>query len=228
MEKLERKGLGGIRKSQMKAIKNMFNLLKTTPSWGLMKKCGLWPMRERVVYKRFMTFQQTMTSQNGRLCRKVIENKKKMGYKQCWYSEIKDDAEKYNVDINEATTVKIYKWKRIVKKKLKETIEKQSIEKEGKNTKLRHQRDQKYERQKYLGEVGIKTAREIIKTNLEMWAVGSNFGMERKCWCGEKESSEHVFECERVATEYMKGYLEKRKEYDEREELLKSLAPLTS
>ena len=48
---------------------------------------------------------------------------------------------------------------------------------------LRHQRHQKYERQKYLGEVGIKAAREIIKTKLEMWDVDSNFGMERKCWC---------------------------------------------
>ena len=73
------------------------------------------------------------------------------------------------------------------------------------------------------------------------------FAREKKCWCGEKESSEHVLECEGVkeiivkkgekewmlskrsedlmrATEYMKGYLEKRKEYDEREELFKSLA----
>ena len=31
-----------------------------------------------------------------------------------------------------------------------------------------------------------------------MWDVGSNFGMERECWCGEKESSEHVLECETV------------------------------
>ena len=36
-----------LEKSQMKAIKNMFNLPKTTPRWGLMKECGLWPMRER-------------------------------------------------------------------------------------------------------------------------------------------------------------------------------------
>ena len=49
-----------------------------------------------------------MTSQNGRFCRKVIENQKTMGCKQCWYSEIKDDAEKYNVDINEATNMKKY------------------------------------------------------------------------------------------------------------------------
>ena len=31
-----------------------------------------------------------------------------------------------------------------------------------------------------------------MKTKLEMWDVGSNFGMERECWCG------HVLECERV------------------------------
>ena len=130
----------------MKAIKNMFNLLKTTPTWGLMKECGLWPMRERVVHKRLMIFQQIMTSQNGKLCRNVIENQKTIGYEQCWYSEIKDDAEKYNVDINEATNMKKHEWKGIVKRKLKETIEKQSIEKEGKHTKLRHQRHKKYER----------------------------------------------------------------------------------
>ena len=66
----------------------------------------------------------------------------------------------------EATNMKKYEWKRIVEKKLQETIEKQSIEKEGKNTNLRHQRHKNYERQKNLGEVGIKTAREIIKTKL--------------------------------------------------------------
>ena len=36
-----------LEKSLMKAIKNMFNLLKRTPSRGLMKECSLWPMRER-------------------------------------------------------------------------------------------------------------------------------------------------------------------------------------
>jgi len=74
-----------------------------------------------------------MTTQNGKLWKKVIENYKTMGYKQCWYSETKDDADKYNVDIDEATNKK--NMNGIVKRKLRVTIEKQSIEKEGKNTK---------------------------------------------------------------------------------------------
>ena len=39
-----------LEKSQMKEIINMFNLPKTTPRWGLMKECGLWPMRERELF----------------------------------------------------------------------------------------------------------------------------------------------------------------------------------
>ena len=56
----------------------------------------------------------------------------------------------------------------------------------------------KTERQKYLEEEGIKTAREMIKTKLEMWDIGNNLGKERVCWCGELESTEHILECEKV------------------------------
>ena len=48
--------------------------------------------------------------------------------------------------------------------------------------------------QKYLEKVGIKTARKIAKTELEMWGVDNNFGREKDYWCGEGESREHVLE----------------------------------
>ena len=93
----------------------------------------------------------------------------------------------------------------------------------------------KTERQKYLEEEGIKTAREMIKTKLEMWDIGNNLGKERVCWCGELESTEHILECEKVkeimekngekgwlvseksedllkATEYIKAFKERRDE----------------
>ena len=68
-------------------------------------------------------------------------------------------------------------------------------EKEAKYIKLRHQKHQNYERQKYLEEVGIKTVRGIIKTKLEMWDIGNNLGTGRGCWCGGQESSEYIFGC---------------------------------
>ena len=57
---------------------------------------------------------------------------------------------------------------------------------------------QKYIRQTYLGEGGIKTAGEIIKTTLEIWDIGKNLGKERCCFCGEKETTEHILECIKV------------------------------
>ena len=58
--------------------------------------------------------------------------------------------------------------KRMVKRRLRESMENQAKDKELKFIKVRHQKHQKYERQKYLEEEGIKTAREMIKTKLEM------------------------------------------------------------
>ena len=144
-----------------------------------------------------MAIQQIMTTENGRLREKVTDKQKAMGYQQCWYSEIKDDAAIYNSDIDEATNMKNCEWKRILKRKLRERIEKQSIEKEAKNTKLRRQSDKKYERQKYLGEVGIKATKEIIRLS---WKCGTYVViLARKGNAGDSEESrEHAPECKKV------------------------------
>ena len=71
------------------------------------------------------------------------------------------------------------------------------------------------------------------KTKLEMWDIGNNWGKERYCLCGEKETTEHILECWKVreivkkkaaknwlqsgrgeelgqATEYIKTYMANR------------------
>ena len=67
-----------------------------------------------------------MNTKSGSLCEKVIENKKRMGYKNCWYSEVKEDAEKYKVKIDEVTKLQNSEWKRMMKRRLEESIQKQS------------------------------------------------------------------------------------------------------
>ena len=95
-----------------------------------------------------------------------------MGYRNCWYGEIKEIAGKYNVNMDEVTNIKKSEWKKMVKRWIRESIEKQSKEKEVQYRKLRHQKHQKYGRQRYLEEVGIKAATEMMKTKLEMWDIG--------------------------------------------------------
>ena len=219
-----------LERSQIKAMKKILNLQKTTPNWGVMKECGLWPMKEWVAYKKLMLFQQILNTKTERLCKQVIENQKKMKYKNCWYSEIEEDAEKYQIDLDGVTRIKKSEWKKTVKGQIRKHIERQSREQEEKSTKLRHQKLQKYVRQI---KVGIKTAGEIITTRLEMWDIGRNLGRERYCLCGRKETTEHILECTKVmevvkikakkewlqseerveliqVTEYIKKYIESR------------------
>ena len=55
-----------------------------------------------------------------------------MGCRNCWYGEIKEDAEKYKVNMDEVTEMEKSEWKKMVKRRIRESIEKQSKEKEVK------------------------------------------------------------------------------------------------
>ena len=126
-------------------------------------------------------------------------------------------------------------WKKMIKIQLKKDIEKQTMKIEKTSSKMRHQKNQKYERQKYLGETGMKNAKEIVRTKLEMWDLGKNLGNDRKCICGDNEEIiEHILDCKKVkeilndrdtkkewitsgnteqlmrVTKYIKGYIERR------------------
>ena len=41
---------------QAEALKNLLRLPKSTPNWGLIKELGIWPLKERIIYKKFMTY----------------------------------------------------------------------------------------------------------------------------------------------------------------------------
>ena len=45
--------------------------------------------------------------------------------------------------------------------------------------------------------VGIIITRDSVKTKLELWNLGKNFGRESYYWCGEKESGENALECKK-------------------------------
>ena len=56
----------------------------------------------------------------------------------------------------------------------------------------------KFERKLYVKEMGVGEVAEIVRTRLELWDIGNNQGKNRKCVCDEKESVEHIMECEEI------------------------------
>ena len=90
-------------------------------------------------------------------------------------------------------------WKKLVKGKINEKIEKDSKEKRKGMKKLRRQMEQKFEKQRYVMEKGVREVSELMRTKFDMWDMGKNMGGDRKCiGCEEKETMDHVIECREV------------------------------
>ena len=79
---------------QAESLKSMLRLPKSTPYWGMLNELGVWPLKERIIYKRLMLYQQIIHYNDDRLCKKVVEEQKRMAYEGCWYSELEQEAKK--------------------------------------------------------------------------------------------------------------------------------------
>ena len=187
---------------QNDALKEILQLPKGTAGWGLRKELGLWPLKERIVYKKLMMYQQMMNATTERLCTKVVKEQKRMKYEKCWYSELEEDAKTYGVDLEQVEEKKKSEWKKMVKERINGEVERKTKESEIAGKKQRHQKGNKFERQEYLKEVGIRKASEMIRTRLEMWDIGRNMGKDWKCKCGEDETIEHIMTCQRMKERY--------------------------
>ena len=57
--------------------------------------------------------------------------------------------------------------------------------------------------------MSVTEAGNTIRRRLEMQDIGNNRGKDRKCICGEKETTEHIIECSKVKfkKEIKKGWL---------------------
>ena len=55
--------------------------------------------------------------------------------------------------------------------------------------------------------MGIKEASRTIIRRLEMLDIGNNFGKEKRCICGEKETTEHLIICENQKEKIQKEWI---------------------
>ena len=194
--KIERVEMERLEKVQGKILKHLLRLPKTTPTWGVLKETGIWSMEMQINYQRMMLYQNMITSDEGRLGRRLIEEQEEEDWNDGWMGETKRIARKIGIRLEEARKVTKSKWKKEIKSKITKELDRKSKEKEEEMKKLRHQKGQKFERKKYLGEMTIAEASETMKRRLEMKDIGNNWGKRRICKCGERETVEHMVECE--------------------------------
>ena len=206
--KIEEKEIEKLEQIQGKILKTLLHFPLSTPTLGVLKETGIWPIREQITYQRLMLYQNVITSEEERLGKIVVKEQQKGGVN--WYSETDKLARRVKIELKWAEELRKDVWKKIVKQRILEKIEKETEEKERQSKKMRHQIGQKYERKGYLRQVGVEEAGELVKRRLEMMDIGNNLGKDRRCQCGEKETTEHLIACkERMKkTEIAKEWLQ--------------------
>ena len=148
-----------------------------------------------------MLLQDMTTSKDKRLGKEIIKAMKESEQEWGWYHETKRMARDYGISVEEVENEKKSEWKKKIKAAIKRKLESKSEKKEQEMKKLRHQKDQKYERKEYLKSTSVNKSSKILRTRLEMMDIGNNHGKQRKCICGENESTEHIIECENTRKE---------------------------
>ena len=138
-----------------------------------------------------------MNSEDSRLAKRIVMGQQEIEGEN-WTKETERIGKEYNIDMDKVTEKKKSKWKREIKDKIEKEIEGMWIQKAKSMKKMRHVKEGKFGKRKYMMESTTEEAAEYMRLRLEMKDLGNNHGKERKCICGEEEIIEHVIECKIV------------------------------
>ena len=182
---------------QGKILKGLYGLPKSTPYWGLLSELNILPIKLLLLYRKLMLYHSIMNSDDRRVVKNLIRAQAKSGHRECWYGNVREEGKEIGIEVSEGEVsgVKKSTWKKKVKKKIKDTFEKEKENKKGSSRKMRFLQGKG---DIYLTELHNDDARlaMMIRLNMVSW-IEDNFGQESSCplCTGEIDTTEHVFEC---------------------------------
>ena len=188
---------------QGKILRGIYGLPKSTPYWGLLHELNIIPIKLLITYKRLMVYHNLMNSDDDRVAKHIVREQEKSGYEECWFGNVKREGEGIGIEVNEKAVLGKLKsrWKKQVKRKVREAFDAELKNKKREGRKLRFLGTKGSET--YLNEIHNDNARLAVKIRLNMvdW-IETNYGVAGVCpLCGEEDSTEHVFSCEHGGSE---------------------------
>ena len=194
-----------LEKQQAKALCRLLNMPTSTPYLGMLNELGIWKVEERLNYRRIMLVQNILKSDDKRLCKRILlEQEREDEDDDTLYATTRKALEKYGIDIREIANMKKSELKRKVKERIDEEMTKM-IQKAASNMpKLRFMRGEKFERKRYIKEMGGYDSLQVLRTRLNMQSVYRNYKgdvkLAKHCpYCLEAEDdTEHLIECKEL------------------------------
>ena len=191
---------------QATMLRRLLEVPSSTPYLPLLLETGMWTMEGRIEYKKLMLYHHIINSPDERIIKRIVLTQKEMAREGTWYHTITLILKKYqltNVSIN---AIKKSAWKKIVKSKIGEVMEREIRSACTKMKKGRTVADDEYKKKDYLSEVSVEDSKSITRMRLHMNELPCNYGGGHVCWlCGENSvNTEHYFQCSE--TELVKLY----------------------
>ena len=155
-------------------------------------------MRGRLAYRKMMLFHNILTSDDKRVIKKILHIQKQEERETTWYSSVQKEIRKYGIELDAPTSLKS-RWKKHVKRKINEQMEKEIRQKCESMTKGRSVMYDEYNKKDYLGNVNMVETKKILRVRTHMSMLPANYkeGGEGICLlCNDgKGVIEHYFEC---------------------------------
>ena len=179
----------------------LFEVAKSTPYWGIIEETAIWPILQTIDFQKLMLLHNMLNSEDTKISKKVLLSQARNQYPNCWYSEILQAADDYQLDISTKWLQKIRKsdWKKEVKENVTKRIRKRMEEIKRQMTKLRFI-DTSFVQESYITNTTADMCRIIMRVRLNMTKLKSNYkGLGKDVLCtackAEEETTEHVFNC---------------------------------
>ena len=202
MTNVSKKEYDELEKIQKTALTEIYNLPLSTPYWGILFETGIWPLKYMIIYRQMMLYRDIMRSSDNRKTKQILTQQKKYKHPRCLYSEIEANAYSLKLDLNEIDDNNIKKsdWKKMVKRRILNKINKESYIKNRTMKKLRFLQNSKFGEKDYVKRGNLSEISKILLVKLNMINIGSNYGKPMKCpKCEEDKdlTTEHLLTCQR-------------------------------
>ena len=201
--KIGRKQIEALEKIQKDTLTSILELPKSTPYLGILSELGIWPFEQLLEYKRLMLLHQIVTSQDDRFLKQVIEEQIQNTWPGCWMEQTLEICHQYELTTETIRELTKEQLKRMLKERICERLD-QHIKKEAKErTKLRFCSNFKRKSYTLTGNLSFNDIKSIMKLRLNMLELKSNYkGNNKNETCDlcktEKDTTEHIFECQEI------------------------------
>ena len=187
---------------QLKVLTGILEMPQSTPYCALLMEVGWWTMRARLAYKKMMLYHNIVRSDKKRTIQKILSVQEKEARKTPWLNSVRVEIEKYDITLDPKESLKST-WKREIKRRITEKVEKEIREKCRNSTKSRIVKEDKYEKKEYLlGKVSLTEVKKIMTVRMNMSKIPGNYKRKAGAVCPlchkEEGQTEHYFECRMV------------------------------